>query len=69
MLVLRELALSMPTYFYQQVSGFFEHIFNAIRDSKPMIREAAGRALKAGLVVTAQRESAKCSTKPMWYDN
>lgn len=66
-LVLRELAVAMPTYFYQQVSGFFEHIFNAIRDSKPIIRDGAGQALRAALVVTSQRESAKQLNKPQWY--
>lgn len=67
MLVLRELAVAMPTYFYQQVSGFFEHIFNAIRDPKPIIREGAGQALRAALVVTSQRESSKQLNKPQWY--
>lgn len=57
----------MPTYFYQQVSGFFEHIFTAIRDPKPMIREGAGQALRAALVVTSQRESSKQLNKPQWY--
>lgn len=66
-LVLRELAVAMPTYFYQQVSGFFEHIFSAIRDPKPMIREGAGQALRAALVVTSQRESSKQLNKPQWY--
>lgn len=57
----------MPTYFYQQVSGFFEHIFTAIRDPKPIIREGAGHALRAALVVTSQRESSKQMNKPQWY--
>lgn len=66
-MVLRELAVAMPTYFYQQVSGFFEHIFNAIRDPKSIIREGGGHALRAALVVTSQRESAKQLNKPQWY--
>lgn len=66
-LVLRELAVSMPTYFFQQVSPFFDLIFNAIRDPKPFIREAATEALRAALVVTAQRETAKQMHKPQWY--
>lgn len=58
----------MPTYFYQQVSGFFDNIFNAIRDPKPAIREGAGEALRAALVVTSQRESTKQMNKqPPWY--
>ncbi|KAJ0174518.1 hypothetical protein K1T71_009626 [Dendrolimus kikuchii] len=67
-LLLKELAIAMPTYFYQQVSGFFDHILVALKDPKPQIREAAAKALRAGLVVTGQRESAKQSTaKPQWY--
>lgn len=66
-LVLRELAVAMPTFFYQQVSSFFEHIFNAIRDPKPIIREGAGQALRATLIVTSQRESVKQNIKPQWY--
>ncbi|KAF5280820.1 hypothetical protein FQR65_LT14927 [Abscondita terminalis] len=66
-LVLRELALTMPTYFYQQVSPFFELIFCAVRDPKSKIREASAQALRAALVVTAQREFARQTAKPQWY--
>ncbi|XP_050347704.1 serine/threonine-protein kinase mTOR [Nymphalis io] len=67
-LLLKEMAIAMPTYFYQQVSGFFDHILIALKDPKQQIREAAAKALRAGLVVTAQRETAKQSTaKPQWY--
>ncbi|PNF25178.1 Serine/threonine-protein kinase mTOR, partial [Cryptotermes secundus] len=66
-LVLRELAVTMPTYFFQQVQQFFDLIFNAVRDSKPVIREGAVEALRAALVVTAQRETAKQTQKPQWY--
>lgn len=66
-LVLRELAIAMPTYFFQQVQQFFDLIFNAVRDPKPMIREAAVEALRPALVVTAQRETTKQAHKPMWY--
>ncbi|XP_066601544.1 serine/threonine-protein kinase mTOR [Prorops nasuta] len=66
-LVLRELAVSMPTYFFQQVTPFFDLIFNAIQDSKPVIREGAVEALRAALVVTAQRETAKQMHKSQWY--
>ncbi|XP_059613044.1 serine/threonine-protein kinase Tor [Phlebotomus argentipes] len=64
-IVLRELAVAMPTYFYQQVGPFFDHIFNAIRDPKPIIREGAGQALRATLIVTCQRENV--NNKPQWY--
>lgn len=63
-LVLRELAITMPTYFYQQVSQFFENIFTAVQDPKLIIRESAVEALRAALIVTAQRESSKQSQKP-----
>lgn len=57
----------MPTYFYQQISTFFDTIFNAIFDPKSAIRESAGRALRAALIVTAQRENTKQSSEPQWY--
>lgn len=57
----------MPTYFYQQISAFFEHIFNAIFDPKAGIRESAGEALRAALIVTSQRENTKQSSEPQWY--
>lgn len=66
-LVLRELAISMPTYFFQQVQLFFDLIFNAIRDPKAVIREAGVDALRAALVVTAQRETTKQTQRPQWY--
>jgi serine/threonine-protein kinase mTOR len=61
-LVLRELAIAMPTFFYHHVQKFFENIFNAIRDPKSSIREGAGEALRACLVVTSQRENVKQQT-------
>ncbi|RZC37432.1 serine/threonine-protein kinase mTOR [Asbolus verrucosus] len=66
-LVLKELALTMPTYFYQHVSQFFDLIFFAVQDTKPAIRESAVEALRAALVVTAQRETAKQNQRPQWY--
>lgn len=68
-LVLRELAVAMPTYFYQQVGGFFDHIFKAIGDPKPIIREGAGQALQAALMVTAQRENLTQNSNPSWYQS
>nr|AEA11029.1 target of rapamycin [Ochlerotatus triseriatus] len=68
-LVLRELAVAMPTFFYQQVGSFFEHIFVAIKDPKPMIREGAGQALRAVLIVTSQREGTKQNNNPQWYNH
>ncbi|XP_059477089.1 serine/threonine-protein kinase mTOR [Neocloeon triangulifer] len=66
-LVLRELAVSMPTFFYQQVQQFFDLIFNGVRDPYKTIREGAVEAIRAALVVTAQRETAKQAQKPLWY--
>ncbi|KAL3272654.1 hypothetical protein HHI36_014119 [Cryptolaemus montrouzieri] len=66
-LVLKELAITVPTYFYQQVSPFFDSIFYAVQDPKACIREDAVEALRAALVVTAQRETAKQNQSPLWY--
>uniref|UniRef100_T1ISC3 Serine/threonine-protein kinase TOR n=1 Tax=Strigamia maritima TaxID=126957 RepID=T1ISC3_STRMM len=65
-LVLRELAVCTPTFFFQQEQQFFDCIFNGVRDPKPSIREGAVAAVRAALVLTAQRES-KETQKPMWY--
>ena len=65
-LVLRELAMCTPTFFFQQVQQFFDCIFNAIRDPKASIREGAARALRAALVVTSHRET-KAREKTTWY--
>ncbi|RWS10462.1 hypothetical protein B4U79_12736 [Dinothrombium tinctorium] len=65
-LILRELATSTPTYFFQQIQQFFECIFTAIRDPKKVIRESGGGALRAALAVTASRET-KESQKPTCY--
>ncbi|XP_074653906.1 serine/threonine-protein kinase mTOR-like [Tubulanus polymorphus] len=65
-LILRELAICTPTFFFQQVQQFFDNIFNAVRDPRAVIREAAVAALRAALVVTAQRET-KETQRPLWY--
>lgn len=66
-LILRELALAMPTYFYQSSKPFFSNIFFAIFDSKPAIRTSACEALRAALIVVADRETTKQSSKPQCY--
>ena len=45
-LILREIAYSMPTFFFQNVSKFFDVIWSAVWDQKPMLREAAVNALR-----------------------
>lgn len=65
-MILRELATSSATYFFQHIQQFFECIFIAIKDPKPPIREAAVGALRAALVVTASRETKECQ-HPTWY--
>jgi FKBP12-rapamycin complex-associated protein len=64
-LVLKELAVATPTFFFQQVQQFFDVIFNAVRDPKPNIREGAVKALRHALIVTAQRE--KTLTQTHYY--
>ncbi|OXA52223.1 Serine/threonine-protein kinase mTOR [Folsomia candida] len=61
-LVLKELAVATPTFFFQQVQQFFDVIFNAVRDPKPNIREGAVKALRHALIVTAQREKTQTQT-------
>uniref|UniRef100_A0A3B3CAQ9 Serine/threonine-protein kinase TOR n=1 Tax=Oryzias melastigma TaxID=30732 RepID=A0A3B3CAQ9_ORYME len=65
-LVLRELAVSAPTFFFQQVQPFFDNIFYAVWDQKQAIREGAVSALRACLILTTQRET-KEMQKPQWY--
>ncbi|XP_042586294.1 serine/threonine-protein kinase Tor-like isoform X2 [Cyprinus carpio] len=65
-LVLRELAVSTPTFFFQQVQPFFDDIFYAVWDSKQAIHEGAVSALRACLILTTQRET-KEMQKPQWY--
>lgn len=65
-LVLRELAISVPTFFFQQVQPFFDNIFVAVWDPKQAIREGAVAALRACLILTTQREP-KEMQKPQWY--
>ena len=66
MLVLRELALGAPTFFFQSVQPFFESLFPVVWDPKQAVREAAVAALRACLQLTAQRET-KEMQKPQWY--
>ncbi|XP_064598762.1 serine/threonine-protein kinase mTOR-like [Liolophura sinensis] len=65
-LVLKELAVSTPTFFFQQVQQFFDCIFSAVRDPKPIVREGAVAALRAALAVTSQRET-KATQRSQWY--
>ncbi|XP_059807691.1 serine/threonine-protein kinase mTOR isoform X1 [Hypanus sabinus] len=65
-LILRELAVSAPTFFFQQVQAFFDNIFYAVWDSKQAIREGAVAALRACLILTTQRET-KEMQRPQWY--
>ena len=68
-LVLREIACCMPTFFFQNVSQFYDVIFNAVWDPRIDLRESAVHALRAGLIVTVQRESAKQAKHQhlQWY--
>lgn len=66
-MILRELAISMPSYFFQHINGFFNYIMIPLRDPKEQIREAAAKALRAALVITSQREIPDQSNKAHWY--
>ncbi|XP_045500144.1 serine/threonine-protein kinase Tor-like [Colias croceus] len=65
--ILRELAITMPSYFYQHINGFFNHIRIALRDPKEQIREVAAKALRAAFVVTSQREVPAQYKRAHWY--
>ena len=60
-LILREIAFSMPTFFFQNTSKFFNVIWAPLWDGRRVLRESSANAIRAALVVTAQRESAKQS--------
>ncbi|XP_057312523.1 serine/threonine-protein kinase mTOR-like [Hydractinia symbiolongicarpus] len=65
-LVLRELAVNAPTFFFQHVQSFFDHFYNAVRDVKPAIREGTVEALRACFAIIAQRETKK-NHYTHWY--
>ncbi|XP_076451616.1 serine/threonine-protein kinase mTOR-like isoform X2 [Babylonia areolata] len=65
-LILKELAVNTPTFFFQQVQQFFDCIFTAVRDPKLIIRESAVEALRAALALTSQRET-KNTQRTQWY--
>eukprot|EP01116_Phalansterium_solitarium_P018594 TRINITY_DN4988_c0_g1_i2.p1 TRINITY_DN4988_c0_g1~~TRINITY_DN4988_c0_g1_i2.p1 ORF type:complete len:2361 (-),score=824.80 TRINITY_DN4988_c0_g1_i2:390-7472(-) len=55
-LVLAEVAENAPALFYSCINSFVDLIWVALRDQKPIIRESAVRALRASLVLMAERE-------------
>ncbi|CAK8674525.1 unnamed protein product [Clavelina lepadiformis] len=65
--ILKEMAVSSPTIFYQQIQSFFENIFYAIHDSKQAIRDCAIESLRAALALVVQRETKDSKYKPVWY--
>ncbi|GAV00928.1 TOR [Ramazzottius varieornatus] len=64
--ILKELGNNCPTFFFQHVQQFFETIFVAVFDVKAYIREKAVDAIRAAIVVTAQREMREFQ-RPSWY--
>lgn len=64
--VLKELASSCPTFFFQHVQQFFDNVFVAVFDSHAYVREKAAEAIRSAIVVTAQRET-RDFEKPPWY--
>ena len=65
--MLRELALSVPTSFFQHVQQVFDVIFDCAYDSKIAVREGAASAIRVTLAVAAQRETNE-NQPPQWYD-
>lgn len=65
---LRELAKFAPAFFVPHMSQFFDCIFNAICDQKPIVRECGVDALRAALFVLASRETEE-NQNPKWYEH
>ncbi|CAH0725575.1 unnamed protein product, partial [Brenthis ino] len=65
--ILRELAIAMPSYFFQHVNCFFNYIMLALHDPKEQVRDAAAKAIRAAFVVTVKREIPEQSNKAHWY--
>ena len=59
LLVLKEVANNSPTHFYQHIQSFQDSILEPLRDRQILIRQAAGEALSACLVLMQQRENQK----------
>jgi len=57
----------VPTLFFQHAAQFFDLVLNVTRDPKPCIRDGAVEALRAALVVIAQRETSKQTQKSQWW--
>lgn len=65
---LRELAEFAPAFFVPHMSQFFDCIFNAICDQKPIVRECGVNALRSALFVLASRETEE-NQNPKWYEH
>jgi FKBP12-rapamycin complex-associated protein len=65
---LRELARFAPAFFVPHMSQFFDCIFNAICDQKPIVRECGVDALRSALFVLASRETEE-NQNPKWYEH
>lgn len=65
---LRELAKFAPAFFVPHMSQFFDCIFNAICDPKPVVRECGVDALRSALFVLASRETEE-NQNPKWYEH
>ena len=59
LLVLKEVADNSPTHFYQHIQPFQDSILEPLRDRQILIRQAAGEALSACLLLMQQRENQK----------
>jgi serine/threonine-protein kinase mTOR len=55
-LILKELARNIPTYFHLHINLVFDKILVPLRDSRIMVREGAAELLAACLDIITQRE-------------
>jgi FKBP12-rapamycin complex-associated protein len=67
-LVLKQLALNASSLFNSHAKEFFALIWTGIRDPKNNIREASIDALRAAMILIAEREKTKVSTYAALYE-
>lgn len=65
---LKELANFAPAFFFPHMSEFFNCIFIAICDQKPVIRECGVDALRSAFYVLVSRETEE-NQNPLWYQH
>jgi FKBP12-rapamycin complex-associated protein len=66
-LILKELALNMPTFFYPHLALVLDNILGPLRDARVIVRESAAEFLAACLDIGVQRERQTLAAAPAAY--